>query len=118
MSDEEEGFFQLTNYKTHPENNMYRVFFFVEKERADYFENLLKEKEISFEVDEDVHKGNPIYYYGVHKRDMKETLNCNFLTVGAFRKPLLGANKWVRYIMVVFFLMFLALAIVGWAMSD
>jgi len=115
---EDEGFFQLTNYKPHPENNLYQIFFFQEKERADYFENLLNERSISYEADVDELKGNPLYLFGIHKKDMKETLNCNFLTIGAFRKPLLGTNKWVRYIMVGFCLMLLALAIIGWIVSE
>ena len=44
MDDMDEGFLKLTNHKDHPTNKAYKVFFFYEKEKANYFETSLKEK--------------------------------------------------------------------------
>ena len=117
MSDEE-GFFQITNYKDHPKNNLYKVFFYREKKRADFFEKLLLEKKIPFEKDLDELKNEPLYLYGISKGFLSEALECNFLTMAEFRQPLLGANKWFRYGIVVFSFLLLILALLGVIFSD
>ncbi|MBT4776469.1 MAG: hypothetical protein HOH13_01835 [Crocinitomicaceae bacterium] len=117
MSDEE-GFFQLTNYKDHPKNNLYKVFFFREKKRADFFENLLIEKKIPYEKDLDDFKNEPLYLFGVGKSYLSATLECNFLTMAEFRQPLLGANKWFRYGIVIFSVLLLIVALFGLVLSE
>ena len=42
MDDMDEGFLKLTNHKDHPTNKAYKVFFFYEKEKANYFETSLE----------------------------------------------------------------------------
>lgn len=116
--EKEEGLFQLTNYKNHPSNNVYKVFFFSQKDRADHFENMLKERSIAFESDVDTYKGEPLYLYGIHKTDFRAALDCNFHTVGKFRKPLFGANKWARYFIAGFSILLLFLALLGYFISG
>ncbi len=115
---EEEGIFQLTNYRDHPTNNLYKVFFFREEQRAHYFEGLLKEKNIPFERDTEEYKKSPLYLYGIRKTHLSEALDCNFLTMAKFRKPLLGANKWFRYGLILISLLLLVLAAIGYSLSE
>ncbi len=115
---EEEGIFQLTNYKDHPTNNLYKVFFFSEKERADYFEALLQERGIEYETGEDTYRDTPLYLFGVHRSVFKEALNCNFLTIAKFRKPFFGTNIWARLLIVVFCIALLSIAVIGYYTSQ
>jgi len=115
---EDEGLFQLTNYRDHPSNNLYKVFFFNDEQRAKHFENLLNEKKIPYESDTEEYKDAPLYLYGISKTHLSEALDCNFLTMAKFRKPLLGANKWFRYGLVIFSIVLLAIAVTGYILSD
>lgn len=49
MSSKIENLFNLTNYRDHPEDKDYIVFFHYNMEQANYFESLLKKEEIEYE---------------------------------------------------------------------
>ena len=46
MSSKVENLFNLTNYRDHPEDKDYRVFFYYNLEQAQYFESQLKIEKI------------------------------------------------------------------------
>lgn len=109
---EHEGFIQLTNYKDHPTNNLYKVFFFHDEERAEYFENLLTEQKIPFEKGtEDMSDGRIFHLYGINKGYLDQAHKANFLTNGHFRKPFMGKSK-LKYLLSVVVVGLIILAIV------
>lgn len=110
---DEEGLIKITNYRDHPANNLYKVFFFHNKEMANYFEMLLLEHKISFE--KDVEEGTERTYtlYAVRKNDLKVAMKLNYLTLGKFRKPFVG-NTGFKIILIFFTLLSIGIAIVGY----
>ena len=63
--------FNITNYYDHPIRPGYTIFKFFDKNRAVYFEELLKKESVWFEssIDEDE---KMIYLFGVKKSDHKK----------------------------------------------
>lgn len=116
---EPEGFFQLTNYKDHPTNNLYKVYFFHQKNRAEHFAKLLKERNIFFErgEEEQAISGKLFYLFGVRKSDLDVAHECNFLTNAHFREPFLGKNRW-KYLISIFVVAIVILAIVSAVMNG
>ena len=76
----------ITNYTDHPTRIGYTVYRFFEKERADYFEELLTKNNIYFEssIEE-----NKIYLFGVKKGDSKQAMNANYLVSAKYRKKII-----------------------------
>ena len=105
---------RITNYFIHPADNRYYVFVFREKIHADYFENLLHERNIEYERHYD--DENDEILFGVHKQYKKETLNCNFLAHAKFRRPFIR-SPWVKYILLIVTFAMTALAIAGYFLS-
>lgn len=116
---EQEGFFQLTNTKDHPTNNLYKVYFFHQKERADYFEKILIGKEISYEKGEEEQavSGRLFYLYGIKKNLAEQADEANYLVNAHFREPFLGRNKW-KYLLSVLVIGIIVLAIVSAVMNG
>ena len=106
---------KLTNYYEHPSDNRYLVFEFRSEEKAVHFENQLTEASIPFEKhierDQDV-----LIFYGVSKQFDKSSMRANFITHGAFRKPLIN-NRLAKYALLLFTLFMVILAIIGYLKS-
>jgi len=111
MKEDDFHLIDLTNYKQHPTRSDIQVFFFRELERADYFEKLLKEKELFFEkyVEDE---GNLRVYFGVKRSDMGSVKILNNLTIGKFREPFIS-NKFLRYFIIGLSALALSFVIVG-----
>ncbi len=101
----------ITNYSDHPTRIGYTVYRFFEKERADYFEELLSKDNIYFETSIE-ESGNTIYLFGVKKGDAKKAMNANYLVSGKYRNKIIP-NNYFRWGVIVFFLVALTLAILG-----
>lgn len=106
----------LVNINEHPTNQNKKVFFFKELEQAHYFENLLRERKIEFEmqVDED---GDQTIYYGINKSDFDQVKKLNYLTLGAFRKPFIP-DKVLRVFVILISIIVLGLAFTGAWLSN
>lgn len=117
MDDMNEGFLRITNHQDHPTNNAYKVFFFYIKEQADYFENLLKENGIKYELGEDVKNGKPIYMFGVLQTDLDTVKELNYLALGKFRRPIFG-NKINQYFILFLGAAILIFAIISFIMNS
>ncbi len=102
---------RITNYFVHPVDNRYMVFVFRQKLYADYFEELLKKENITFE--RHFEEQDREILFGVHKRFQRKALNANFLTHAKFRKPFIS-NRLVKYSLLIITFGMIALAIVGY----
>ena len=102
----------ITNSHDHPTNEMYKVYDFKTKEQALYFEELLLEKNIQFESDEELAHGKTMYLFAIRKTDTDEVTALNYLAIGKFRKPFIS-NSVFRWFVVLLGISALALALVG-----
>ena len=107
----------ITNSHDHPTNEMYKVYHFKTKEQALYFEELLSEKKIQFESDEERAHGKTMYLFGIRKNDIDEVTALNYLTIGKFRKPFIS-NSVFRWFVVLLGISALALALVGFFLKK
>jgi hypothetical protein len=112
----DEGMLRVTNYKDHPTNQFYKVFFFYKQEQADYFASLLKEKNLFFERDEDIKLGEPIYLFAIKKKDLATVYTLNNIAIGKFRGKFI-TNKFGRIALIIFGFAIIALAIIGYFIS-
>lgn len=108
--------FDFTNWREHPSDNRYTVFFFKKKEESDFFENLLKEKAIWYEFNHDDSEPNYHYFFAVNKTNEKEVIKLNHLSIGEFRKPFLQYN-FFRYGLIVFMIVVLTIGVIGYLKS-
>ncbi len=120
------GTLGLVNYKDHPTDNRYKVFNFNTKAEADYFEQLLKEKNIWYEKDEEEvedkgvinlvpSEGKTInmYLFAIKQRDFDKVQKINYLVSAKFRQPTIK-NKYLRIGLLIFFFLVLILGIIGY----
>jgi hypothetical protein len=101
----------ILNYSDHPTRVGYTVYRFFEIERANYFEELLKKDNISFEssIEEN---GNTIYLFGIKKGDSKKAMNANYLVSAKFRNKIIP-NIYFRWGIILFAIAMVSLAIIG-----
>ena len=101
----------LTNYSDHPTRIGYTVYRFFEKERADYFEAILRKENVYFEIAEEEHK-NTIYLFGIRKGDAKQAMHANYLVSAKFRNKIIP-NSYFRWGVLFFFFAALIMALIG-----
>lgn len=109
--------FNITNYNDHPTRKTYTVFHFHHKERADYFEELLKQSNIWFESDLHQDSNRTTYYYGIKNSDLKKVEKINYLVSAKYRKSLIS-NKFVSVFLYIFSLVIIILIIIGYLNSK
>jgi len=115
MSNRVENLFNLTNYRDHPENKDYIVFFFYNFEQGSYFQHLLHQN--SLEHESFIEEGEkPLMLFGIRKRHFKHALDLNNLSYARFKKPFIP-NKWIRYAVLGFTIVVIIIAIVGYFLS-
>jgi hypothetical protein len=108
--------FHYKNFETHQKQRSYVVFYFYNKEQADFFEGLLIENEIPYERG----SGKDLlrrHLLGIHKSYQQKAEKLNDVTGNYFRKPFLGDLKF-RNLVLLFTLIVLLLAIIGFFMAE
>lgn len=105
--------FNITNWREHPTQRQYRVFFFHSFEEGEFFESMLQKHEIWYEKSEDDTVDRKKVMFAIHNHDMKEARHFNNLTIGKYRKPFI-ANRMLRFVVVFIVLLFLVLGILGY----
>lgn len=105
--------FDFTNWRDHPTDNRYVVFFFKTKEESLFFKNLLEQNNLWFEWNIDEDEPTYKYYFALNKIDSKEAITLNHLTIGNFRSPFI-ANNALRYSMILGMVLILGIAIIGY----
>lgn len=107
----------LVNYVKHPTNPNYIVYRFPDPERAKSFMEKLEEKEIWFEQGEEQVRSKMFTLIGIHKRDFKQSESINYLVEAKHKKPLIPYIGF-RYFVVLFGMILLILAIVGYCKQQ
>ncbi len=115
--EDEEGFLKITNYRTHPTSKGHKVFFFREAEHADYFETLIRERNVSFERDVDANEKGTLHLFGIKRDQMQVALEVNRLVYAKFRQPFIS-NKPLRIAALIIALFALGLGIAGYLISE
>lgn len=113
----EEGFLKLTNHKEHPTNKAFKVFFFYKKIQAEYFENELKIRRITFEKGEETTNNGLVYLYGIRKTDNREVSQINYTTLGKFRTPFI-TKRWVQYLIIIIGILIVSFAIFSYSKNT
>ena len=116
MSSKVENLFNLTNYRDHPENKDFKVFFFYNFKQGEYFKQLLENEPLEFELFIEK-EAKPIMLFGIRKRHFNQALDLNSLSYARFKKPFI-ANKLIRFAVLGFTILALAIAIIGYFMSQ
>jgi len=101
----------ILNYTDHPTRVGYTVYRFFEKERADYFEALLKKDNVYFESSIEENE-NTLYLFGVKKGDSKKAMNANYLVSAKYRNKIIP-NTYFRWGIILFAVAMITLAIIG-----
>ncbi|MEQ8323562.1 MAG: hypothetical protein RIC15_11575 [Vicingaceae bacterium] len=102
------------NILDHPTRKTKTVFFYTSEEHANYFKELLREKNISYEFQVDPESGK--LYFGIDNRYLKEVKRLNFLVFAKFRKPFI-ANPYLKYTLLLISASFIILALIGYLRS-
>ncbi len=116
LSDKMESIIDFTNWRQHPTNPEYRVFFFHKEEQAAYFEKLLTDRNMIFERHDEQEEDKIRYFFAVQKRHWKEVAELNNIAIGKFRKRFIPDNI-MQWVILVIGFGILALAFLGWAVS-
>lgn len=104
--------FNITNFNEHPTRKAYTVFHFFNKERADYFNELLKENNIWFEFDLDEEPNKITYFFGVKNADLKKVNQLNYLVIAKYRKPTISYSP-LRIFLFLFLLIIIFFVVMG-----
>ncbi len=107
----------FVNYVRHPTNPDYVVYRFADVNRADSFEEALKEAGIEYERDQLVKKTVTYHLIGIHKNDYKHTVKINFHVEAKHKKPLIP-YKAFRYFLIAFSIAALTLAGIGYCKQQ
>ena len=112
-----EELFNLVNYKEHPENSDFMVFFHYNFKQGYFFEHLLKQNHIDHElfIEDKVEK--PVMLFGIRKRYFKKAEELNNLSYARFKKPFIPF-KWLRVIILVITASAILFAIAGYFLST
>ena len=111
------GNFNLVNYRDHPTNEIYKVMNFNSKEEADLFEKKMITANLFYEKDVEDHQGEKLYLFAIKNREFDQVQRINFEVNAQFRKPFIP-NKTGRYVLVGFFLLVMAFALIGYFKSN
>lgn len=105
--------FNITNFSEHPTRPGHTIFRFYEKERADFFNDLLNEEGLWFENNTHEEGNRTIYFFGVKNRDLKVINQKNYLVNAKFRRPFIP-NNFLRWAIFTFAMLTIFLAIMGY----
>lgn len=104
------------NFESHEKQRAFIVFYFHGKDPADYFESLLIEHDVPYERGD----GKDImrrHLFGIHRKHQLIAEKLNNETGNFFRKPFLSDNM-LRYAVLIFTLIVVVLAIVGFFLTK
>lgn len=107
----------FTNWRVHPTDNRYILFFFKTEQESNYFKDLLIHHKLWFEYHFDTEEPIHPYYFAVNIRNEKEIIRLNHLTIGHFRTPFLP-YMFMRYALLVGMFLIILLAIIGYFTST
>ncbi|MAX81012.1 MAG: hypothetical protein CL843_12670 [Crocinitomicaceae bacterium] len=109
--------FDFTNWRVHPTQKKYLVFFYKTEQEGAYFEQLLIEHKVWFEKDNDVESERAKVLFAINKDDLHRVKALNHLALGRYRKKFIP-NSLFRYLLIIVSLGVLALAIAGYFLKK
>lgn len=92
------------------------VYEYHKKTHADYFQQLLEDRNVEFERYLDTESEQQRILFGIEKRYQRESNKSNYLTHAKFRRPFIKSKFWGFLLVLVTFLI-IALAVVGYIMT-
>jgi hypothetical protein len=107
----------LTNYRAHPTDARYMVFFFGTYEMAVSFEDSLSQEGIFFEKDVSESGEKKRYLYAVKRRDSERVKILNNLAMGRHRGRFIN-DPILRNLILFLFLGALVLAFIGYLKTN
>ncbi len=111
-----EGLLRVNNFKPHPSNPSYMVFFFKESAPANYFEMLLVENKVDYER-ANPEEGENMYLFAIKKSDFTLSRRLNNLTKGKYRNRFI-ANKTFGIAIVIITIAVLLFAFIGYISAQ
>ncbi len=117
MSTKVENLFNLTNYRDHPDNDSYKVFFHYNMDQANHFKSLLEKEGIQFESFLEEEEEKQVMLFGVHKRDFRKAMLQNDLSYAAFKKRFIP-NSWLRNAILIVTIGLVLFALIGYIISN
>lgn len=106
----------LVNYRQHPTNVNYIVYRFKDVQRADTFENKLKEANLWYERSNPEEDEKPLYMFAVEKKHFNRTQKMNFETEAKHKKFIIPHGLF-RNLFVFLVMAIITLASVGYCKS-
>ncbi len=100
----------LTNFDDHPQDPLWLVFRFGDPQMAQEFMDGLKAADIHFEADA-IPGG--LTLIGVKQRHREAAIRINYTVLGRHRRPFIGDGI-IRWALLIFTLLLLSLAFMGW----
>lgn len=107
------GVLGLVNYIDHPTDKNFRVFNFNSPKEAEIFEQLLTEKKIFFEKDEEDHEDEVMYLFAVQQRDFERAQTANYEVSAKTRKNIIPV-PFLRYALLLIVFTLIGIAIYGY----
>lgn len=107
----------LVNHQSHPTRPGYLVYYFKQREHAEYFEEMMKEKGLFYERFDEFRNKEHIYWFGVREQDHDAVEIINYTVKGKFRQPLIK-DKGARYVVLGVGVLAILLAIIGAIISN
>ncbi len=106
----------LVNYRQHPTNVNYIVYRFKDIDRANTFENKLKEANLWYERSDPGEDEKVLYMFAVEKKHFNKTQKINFQTEGKHKKFIIP-HGFFRNLFVFLVMAIITLASVGYCKS-
>ena len=107
-----ENLFDFTNWREHPTQKRYIVFFFSTVEQGNYFEQLLIEHKVWFERHVDHEDDKRPIWFAIERGDMGTVKRLNHLTLGKYRNKFIPTSG-LRIIVFIISGILVTLMIIG-----
>lgn len=107
----------MVNHQEHPTRPGYLVYHFKVQEQAEYFEEIMRQKELFYERFDEKRGPDMIFWFGVRDKDHHQVEIVNYTVKGKFRKPMIS-DKGARYFIVGLGVALIFLAIIGAIVSH
>lgn len=117
MSNKLDNLFNLTNYRDHPVNKDYRVFFHYNMDQADHFKSLLDKEGIEYEAYLEDEGDKKVMLFGVHRKNFRRALLQNELSYAALKKRFIP-NSIIRNSILIITIGLILFALIGYIISQ
>ncbi len=107
----------LVNYVAHPENKRFIVFRFADTNRADSFEEMLKDADIWFERGQEDKRGQQYTLFGINNRDFKRAEKFNYIVEAKHKNRFIPLG-WLRWTVIALSAGIMTLTLIGYCKAQ